>query len=268
MDERLNPVPVGVPGELLIGGAGLARGYRHRPKLTQEKFIPSPFGEGRLFRTGDRVRYQPDGSLEFLGRIDHQVKIRGFRIELGEIEAALSAHPAVKEAVVVVREDQPGDKRLVSYVVGEVEASELRAHLKRLLPEYMVPAFFVSIESLPLTPNGKIDRKVLPVPGRSGLKPAENVAPRTPIEETLVEIWSDVLKVESVGITDHFFDLGGHSLLITQVASRINAEFGVSIPLRELFSRPTVEALAELILETLASEDDEIALLLAELENA
>ncbi|HEY9856591.1 MAG TPA: amino acid adenylation domain-containing protein [Stenomitos sp.] len=269
LDAELQPVPVGVPGELLIGGAGLARGYLNRPELTTEKFIPNPFGEGRLYRTGDRIRYLPDGNLEFLGRIDRQVKIRGFRVELGEIESTLAKHPSVLDVVVVAREDMPGDKRLVAYIVlGEAtDIAELKGFLKQHLPEYMVPSAFVTLDAMPMTPNGKIDRKALPAPDQSSLVQRDYVAPRTPIEQALAEIWADVLKVDRVGIHDHFFDLGGHSLLVTQVASRIYEAFGVSLAVRDLFMRPTVAALADLIFETMASEDDEIALLLAELEN-
>ncbi len=206
-----------------IGGAGVARGYLNRPELTAEKFIPDPFSAepgARMYKTGDLARYRPDGNIEFLGRADHQVKIRGFRIELGEIEAALGQHPAVREAVVLAREDAPGEKRLVAYVVAGARAADdddLRRFLKEKLPEYMVPAVFVLLDALPLMPNGKIDRRALPAPDRS--RPELDkafVAPRTPTEELLAEIWAQLLDIERVGVHDNFFDLGGHSLLATQ----------------------------------------------------
>jgi len=246
VDASLRPVPVGVPGELLIGGEGLARGYLGRPALTAERFIPDPFGAGeRLYRTGDLARFLPDGEIEYLGRIDHQVKIRGFRIELGEIEAALLKHDSVREAVVVAREAAAGDLRLVAYlsgVDGNVPAvPELRAYLKETLPEHMIPSLFVALERLPLTPNGKVDRKALPAPEQSRPDTGEGyVAPRGPVEEMLAGIWSEVLGAERVGAEDNFFDLGGHSLLVTQVASRVRTAFGVELPLRALFENPTI----------------------------
>src|SRR5918992_3507675 len=195
LDHHLRPVPVGVPGELHLGGIGLARGYLQRPELTAEKFLPHPFSERpgeRLYRTGDLARYLPDGNLEFLGRLDHQVKVRGFRIELGEIEACLGGHPGVREAVVVVREDHPGEKRLVAYVVGAEEPEALRGYLRAKLPEYMVPTAFMQLAALPLTPNGKVDRKALPAPERVGAEGYE--APRTPTEECLAGIWGGGLR--------------------------------------------------------------------------
>ncbi|MGD1020131.1 MAG: amino acid adenylation domain-containing protein [Verrucomicrobiia bacterium] len=253
LNSLLHPVPIGVPGELYIGGAGVARGYLNRPELTAEKFVPDPFRVlpgARMYKTGDLARYRPDGNIEFLGRADHQVKIRGFRIELGEIEAALGQHPAVREAVVVAREDAPGEKRLVAYVVPEREplptTTDLRNFLKEKLPEYMVPAVFVLLDALPLMPNGKIDRRALPSPDRS--RPELDkafVAPRTSTEESLAEIWAQLLNIERVGIHDNFFDLGGHSLLATQLVSRIREGFQVEIPLRRLFEVPTVAGLAE-----------------------
>jgi amino acid adenylation domain-containing protein len=271
LNPLLHPVPIGVQGELYIGGTGVARGYLNRPELTAEKFIPDPFSAAlgaRMYKTGDLARYRPDGNIEFLGRADHQVKIRGFRIELGEIEAALGQHPSVREAVVLAREDTPGDpstslrtdpsaslragKRLVAYVVAEREplptTTDLRNFLKAKLPEYMVPAVFVLLEALPLMPNGKIDRRALPSPDRS--RPELDkvfVAPRTPTEELLAEIWAQLLDIERVGVHDNFFDLGGHSLLATQVVSRIRETFQVEIPLRRLFEVPTVAGLAESI---------------------
>ncbi|MBW8879249.1 MAG: amino acid adenylation domain-containing protein, partial [Acidobacteria bacterium] len=245
VDGELGAVPVGVGGELLIGGVQVGRGYLSRPDLTAEKFIPDPFsGEpgSRLYRTGDLGRWLPGGELEYLGRIDHQVKLRGFRIELGEIESQLRSQGVVKEAVVVAREDRPGDKRLVAYVVGreDLATERLREYLASKLPEYMVPSAFVVLDWLPLTPSGKVDRRALPAPelGERG----EYVAPRTEVESRLCEIWEELLGVERVGIEDNFFDLGGHSLLATQVVSRVRAEVGVEVPLRTVFEHPTVAA--------------------------
>jgi amino acid adenylation domain-containing protein len=246
LDAAGRPVPVGVPGELLIGGVGVARGYLDRPELTAERFVPDPFSDeagARLYRTGDLARWLVDGRMEFLGRNDFQVKIRGFRIEPGEVEAALASHAGVREALVVAREDRPGDRRLVAYVVGDVETDALREHLRRELPEYMVPAAFVPLERLPLTPSGKVDRKALPAP-EYGAAEETYVAPRTPVEEMLAEIWAEVLRLERVGVEESFFDLGGHSLLATRVVSRIRAVFGVELPLRALFEGPTIEELA------------------------
>ncbi len=265
LDQYLQPVPIGVPGELYIAGVGLARGYLHRPELTAERFIAHPFSAvpgARLYRTGDLARYLPDGNLangnlEFLGRLDHQVKIRGFRIECGEVEAALLAHPAVAQAVVVAREEAPGERRLVAYLVATGEAptaSELRAHLRRSLPEFMVPQAFVPLAALPLTANGKVDRQALPAPGRARPElEADFVAPRTPAEELLAGIWATVLGVERVGVYDHFFELGGHSLLATQVVSRVRDAFGVELALRTLFATPTVVGLAEELKAALAA---------------
>jgi amino acid adenylation domain-containing protein/non-ribosomal peptide synthase protein (TIGR01720 family) len=242
--------PVGVPGEIHVGGAGLARGYLERPALTAERFVPDPFGGGageRLYRSGDLARRHPDGSLEYLGRIDHQVKIRGFRIELGEIEAALAAIAGVREAVVVAREDRSaggtGGLRLVAYLAGEISADALRQSLRERLPDYMVPAAFVSLPELPLTPNGKVDRKALPAPeGQGGRE--DHLAPRTPVEEVLAGVWAELLGLDRVGATDSFFDLGGHSLLATRVMSRLRAAFGVEMPLRDLFEAPVLADLA------------------------
>ena len=219
LDPRGQLAPIGVPGELYLAGDGLARGYLNRPELTAEHFLAGPFeGGARLYRTGDRVRWRADGKLEFLGRLDNQVKLRGFRIELGEIEAVLKEHPSVAQGVVVLREDRPGDRRLVAYCVSSRNAvwnvSELSRHLRTKLPDYMVPAVFVRLEALPLTPSDKIDRRALPLP--DDLRPQLEtgyVAPRNPIEEQLASIWCKVLGVERVGIHDNFFDLGGHSLL-------------------------------------------------------
>lgn len=254
LDGRLQPVPIGVSGELYIGGDGVARGYLNRPELTAEKFIPDPFRaepRARLYRTGDLARHLPDGELEYLGRIDHQVKLRGFRIELGEIETVLGQRAGVREAAVIVREDTPGDQRLVAYTTAAAgqpapTGEELRDYLKGKLPEHMVPTAFVALDALPLTPNGKVDRKALPAPdhARAG---ANYTAPQTPGEEALAEIWAAVLGVERVGVYDNFFELGGHSLLVTQVVSRVRETLGVELPLRSLFESPTVAGLAETI---------------------
>jgi amino acid adenylation domain-containing protein len=245
LDRRLRPVAVGVPGELCVGGTGVGRGYLRDPKRTAEVFVPDPFSPepgARLYRTGDSVRWLADGSLEFIGRLDHQVKIRGHRIELGEIEAALRAHESVSAAVVVAREEA-GDKRLVAYVVGAgVTALGLRAGLKERLPKYMIPSSFVMLDELPLTPNGKVDRKALPAPD-SGQAGAEYVAPRTDVEEAIASIWSELLGVSRVGVNDNFFDLGGHSILAMQLAARVHNAFGVRLPLRTVFESPTVAGL-------------------------
>ena len=280
LDERMHPAPIGVPGELYVGGAGLARGYLDDPALTAERFVPNPFGiagagEGqepraknqepdaesaelktqhatrkthspRLYRTGDRARWLPDGMVEFVGRIDHQVKIRGFRIELGEIETLLCSHEAVREAVVVAREDTPGDKRLVAYAVptAEVAVAELREFLRERLPGYMIPAAFVLLEGLPLTPNGKVDLRVLPLPSADRQESAATyLAPRSEFEHTIAAAWQSALKVEKVGIHDNFFDLGGHSLLMVQVHTQLREVYG-QLTLIDMFRHPTVSALA------------------------
>ncbi|MBW4678524.1 MAG: amino acid adenylation domain-containing protein [Microcoleus vaginatus WJT46-NPBG5] len=253
LDAQMQPIPIGVPGELHIGGAGLSRGYLNRPELTAEKFIANPFSQdsnSRLYKTGDLARYLPDGTIEYLGRIDNQVKIRGFRIELGEIEADLSQHPDVEEAVVIAREDEPGEQRLVAYLVGNeaLKASELRSVLKEKLPEYMVPAAFVFLPSIPLTSNGKVDRRALPVPDSSRRELTSTfISPRNPIEEVISGIWAEVLHVDRVGIHDNFFELGGHSLLATQVISRLREALQIELPLRYLFESPTVAGLSERI---------------------
>ncbi|WP_051852859.1 non-ribosomal peptide synthetase [Streptomyces aureocirculatus] len=263
LDTYLQPVPVGVPGELYVAGAGLARGYVRRPGLTAERFVPDPFGAPgeRMYRTGDVTRLRPDGNLEYLGRADDQVKIRGFRIEPGEVESALAAHPGLAQAAVVVREDRPGDRRLVAYcvpvagagpaagsapAVGAVPApgeAELRAHLARALPAYMVPAAFVPLARLPLSPNGKLDRRALPVPDDAGGRQAGR-EPRTPTEAALCELFADALGVPRVGVDDGFFDLGGHSLLAVKLVSRVRAALGVPLGIRAVFEAPTVAALA------------------------
>ena len=256
LDNYLQPVPIGVPGELHIGGAGLARGYLNRPELTKQKFIPNPFsdeppGGSRLYKTGDKARYLPDGNIEFIARIDNQVKIRGFRIELGEIEATLSEHPEVREAVVIVREDIPGDKRLLAYIVPEAEelgAIVLRSFLKSKLPDYMVPSAFVFLEAIPLTANGKIDRRALPAPDTENLsESASLIPPRSNTELQLCQIWSEVLNVSPVGVTNNFFDLGGHSLLAVRLMARIESQLGIHLPLATLFTEPTIESQAQVL---------------------
>ncbi len=267
VDERMQPVPAGVPGELLIGGLGVAQGYLDRPELTREKFIADPFGTrpgGRLYRTGDLARWRRDGTLEVIGRIDHQVKLRGFRIELGEIESVLLARDDVAEAVVVCREDRPGDKRLVAYVVptagAAVDAAALRATARERLPDYMVPSAWMALERMPLTPNGKVDRRALPPPEGDDAEALAYVAPRTPEETDLAEIWAEVLGKPRVGVHDNFFDLGGHSLLANQLVSRMQKRFGTDIGLRMVFEAPTVAQFAEKLLQMRLGGIDETAL--------
>ncbi|WP_315863871.1 non-ribosomal peptide synthetase [Crinalium epipsammum] len=286
LDEYLQPVPIGVVGELYISGDGLARGYLNRAELTAEKFISNPFSKDSplssllpplplsLYKTGDLGRYLADGNIEFIGRIDNQIKIRGFRIELGEIESVLCQHPEVREAVVVAIEDIPGEKRLVAYFVLNVEMldktslhndnakstppihplirggklRELREFLKQKLPGYMIPSDFVMLDTLPLTQNGKVDRKALPQPDFSNFNLHEDyIAPRTSVEEVLVEIWAKVLGKQQVGVHDNFFELGGHSLLATQLSSRIRDRLQVELAVRQLFETPTVASLAKYI---------------------
>ena len=253
LDARMEPVPVGVTGELYIGGEGLARGYLGRPELTAERFIADPFGAGeRLYRTGDLVRYLADGSLEYVGRGDEQVKLRGYRIELGEIEAALQSAAEVKEAVVIVREDRPGEKRLVAYVVGEgpgeLKSIELRAGLRKKLPEYMMPSVFVRLAELPLTPNGKVDRRALPPPdgNRPNLE-TKCVLPRNEAEEIIAAAWREALKLDQIGIHDNFFDLGGHSLLLVQIHCRLQEAFNREFSIIEMFRHTTIDSLSNFI---------------------
>ncbi|MCY1022277.1 non-ribosomal peptide synthetase [Pyxidicoccus sp. MSG2] len=254
LDGELQPVPVGVPGELYIGGDGLAVGYLHRPELTSERFLPNPFAlepGARMYRTGDIARYLPDGRIEFLGRADHQVKIRGFRIETGEIEARLLEHSTVKEAVVVAREDVPGDRRLVAYVVPAAgaapETEALRGFLSERLPVHMVPSAVVVLDALPLSPNGKVDRKALPAPTDARVPQTAPAAPRDAVELRLVELWEGLLNVRPVGIDQSFFALGGHSLLAMSLLSQISKRLGRTLPLSVLFTHPTIERLAELL---------------------
>ncbi|MEH1895039.1 MAG: amino acid adenylation domain-containing protein [Nostoc sp.] len=261
LDSQLQPVGIGVPGEIYIGGDGLAREYLNRPELTQEKFIPNPFSSqpgDRLYKTGDKVRYLSDGNIEFLGRIDYQVKIRGFRIELGEIETVLSQHPLLQESVVLVREDTPGDKRLVAYLVPALHrlygklvqklVPQVREYIQQKLPDYMVPQAFVVLNALPLTPNGKVDRRALPTPDTATRNLSTGfVLPRSPIEAQLAQIWSEVLGVERIGVKDNFFELGGHSLLATQVLSEINSAFELDLSIQMMFESPTVAGIAAYI---------------------
>jgi natural product biosynthesis luciferase-like monooxygenase protein/amino acid adenylation domain-containing protein/FkbM family methyltransferase len=262
LDAWMEPAPAGIPGELYVAGASLARGYLDRPEPTAERFLPDPFsGEagGRMYRTGDRVRWLADGTLEFLGRTDHQLKVRGFRVEPGEVEAALERHPGVREAVVHAREDAPGEKRLVGYVVpaagARVRPAELRDHLLASLPDYMVPGAFVVLERLPLTPSGKTDRRALPAPDLAGAAEHGYAAPRTPVQEVLAAAWAEVLGVERVGVEDDFFALGGHSLLAARVVSRVRDALGVELPLPVVFAAPTVAGLARRV-EALLRDGD------------
>ena len=255
LDRQGEPVPIGVPGELFIGGDGLARGYLNRPELTAERFVSSPLeGGARMYRTGDQVRWLPDGTLEFLGRLDDQVKLRGFRIELGEIEAALAGHPAVSRCAATVHQDSPGDKRLVAYWLGRTDAAansgDLREYLRARLPDYMVPAAFVQLHALPLTVHGKINRRALPAPDPT--RPDAGlgyVAPRSTLEARLAQIWAEVLRLERVGIHDNFFDLGGHSLLAMRLLSAVEQAFPVRLPLVALFRHPTIAQLEGMIRE-------------------
>jgi acyl-CoA synthetase (AMP-forming)/AMP-acid ligase II/acyl carrier protein len=265
LDRHQQVVPVGISGEIYIGGEGLARGYLNRPDLTADHFIPHPFSEepgARLYRTGDIGRYLNDGEIEYLGRADQQVKVRGYRIELGEVEAVLSEHPSVKTAVVMVREDVPGDKRLAAYLVMEsgepVKIDDLRRYLRERLPEYMIPSALVTLEELPLTSNGKVDRAALPAPEQVE-RSIEVVGPRTPVEELLVNLYAEVLHVERVSIEDNFFDLGGHSLLATQLVSRIREVFQLEVPLRALFDYPTVAELSAVLEGTIIKEVESLS---------
>jgi len=259
LDDRMRPTPLGVPGGLYIGGSGLARGYLQRPDLTADRFVPNPFSHNpgeRLYKTGDLVKHRSDGQLQFIGRIDNQVKIRGYRIELGEIESVLNEHAAVAATSVVVHDFSAEDKRLVAYIVWKEtdhSSGELRVYLSSRLPQYMIPSVFIEIDKLPLTQSGKVDQRALPIPRIANDElQTIYVGPRTPLEETLVEIYADVLKIEQVGINDNFFELGGHSLLAVQFISRVRKAFSIELPLRRLFEQPTIAGLVELIEEELA----------------
>jgi amino acid adenylation domain-containing protein len=252
LDANGNPVPIGVPGELYVGGTGVATGYLKRPELTAERFVPDRFSDqqdARLYRTGDVVRYRADGMIEYLGRVDHQVKVRGFRIELGEVESVLTSHAAVIQAVVAAREDRPGDHYLAAYVrlVGAPAPSEVefRAFLKERLPEYMIPSTFTELEVFPLTPNGKIDRRKLPEPGGRRPGPGSSLAaPQSELERTIAQVWRDVLRLDEVGVDDNFFDLGGHSLLLVQVQTRLRETLEREVPIVEMFQYPTIRTMA------------------------
>jgi amino acid adenylation domain-containing protein len=266
LDPHGEPVPAGVRGELYIGGAGVARGYHARAELTAERFLADPFQPGgRMYRTGDLVRVRADGLLQFEGRGDDQVKLRGFRIELGEIETTLAEHPGVGQVLACVREDTPGDQRLVAYHVGDVAIDELRELAQRRLPAHMVPGAFVALDELPLTPNGKLDRTALPAP-RAGA--VATLAPRTPLEQQLASLWSEVLGTDGIGVHDSFFALGGHSLLVTKMLARLREALGVEVPLRGVYESPTIAELARLVGAALIEAEglDELELLLAELE--
>jgi len=256
LDAQLDPVPVGVAGELYIGGNGLARGYLNRPDLTAEKFIVSPFHEeesgARLYKTGDLARYLENGEIECLGRMDHQIKLRGFRIELGEIESVLNSHPSVRQTVVVARENGASEKRLVAYLVAElgstISVDELRKFAERKLPEYMLPSQFEFLETFPLTPNGKVDRKALPTPNDAILaQRKEYVAPRDAVESQLVEIWQSILSIRTVGIKENFFELGGHSLLVARLLAQIDRAFGKKLSMATILLAPTIEQQAAAI---------------------
>jgi acyl-coenzyme A synthetase/AMP-(fatty) acid ligase/acyl carrier protein len=252
LDRRMQPVPLGVAGELYIGGVQVGRGYVGRDDLTAERFVPDPFAAvpgARLYKTGDLARLLPDGAIEYLGRIDFQVKIRGFRIELGEIEAVLGRHPEVRQCVVLARADKSGEPRLVAYVVPRQQAPatpELERHLSRSLPAYMMPAHFEILPELPLTASGKLDRLALPAPDVAARR-AAYVAPRNPLEQALAAIWAEVLKLERVGIEDNFFELGGHSLTATQIVSRVRARWGTELPVASVFTHRTVASLGALV---------------------
>jgi acyl carrier protein len=264
LDDALRPVPVGIPGELYVTGGGLARGYLNRPGLTAERFVASPIGPpgSRMYRTGDVVRWTADGELTFVGRADDQIKIRGFRVEPGEIETVLARNPKVGEVVVIAREDEPGYRQLVAYVVpaaGEAPSTgELRAFLARSLPDYLVPSAFVTLDELPLSPNGKLDRGALPEPTGVEL-PAEYVPPRTDTERALAEIWAEVLRVARVGVEDNFFALGGDSVRSLHVTSRTKAAFDITLTPRDVLTTRTVSALAELVEEKILRELEQIA---------
>lgn len=269
LDRYLQPVPIGVPGELHIGGIGVAKGYLNRLDLTEQKFIADPFSQddsGRLYKTGDLARYLPDGNIEFLGRIDHQVKIRGFRVEIGEVEAVLNQHPQVREAVVIARLDSSGNNQLVAYMVSSLDPNtashDLRSFLKDKLPDYFVPAVFVSLENLPLTPNGKVDRKALPSPDLRLSMQANYVPPRDKIELQLTQIWEEVLEVSPIGVRDNFFDFGGHSLSAITLMTRIEQQFDKNVSLAALFQHPTIDQLATLLRSSVGSHTSSIVVAL------
>jgi acyl carrier protein len=255
LDQNGEPVPIGVSGELYVGGAGLSRGYLNRPDLTAERFLPHPFSKEpgwRVYRTGDVGRYLPNGDIEYQGRSDRQVKIRGFRIELGEIEAVLTEHEEIREALMVARDEEAASRQLIAYLVMEpgkaANIESVHRLAKERLPAHMVPAFFVVLDKFPLTANRKIDHRALPAPPKSRPALAEAfIAARTETEKKLAAMWGDVLGRDEIGIYDNFFDLGGHSLLATQIMSRVSDAFKINLPLRCFFDKPTVAGLAEFI---------------------
>ena len=250
LDTHLHPVPIGVPGELYVGGIGVGRGYLNRPQLTDAKFIPNPFSSNpkeRLYKTGDLGRYLPDGNIEFLGRIDNQVKVRGFRIELGEIEAALKSHPLVKQAVVITTEENTSSKRLVAYVVAnsEITTQQLREYLRAQLPHYMVPNTFVTLDRLPLTPNGKIDRKALPTPDINLTRSHEYVPPQTETEKHIAAVLQEVLQLGKVSINDNFFELGASSLTLVTINIKLRQILSIELPLVDMFTCPNIKTLSQ-----------------------
>jgi amino acid adenylation domain-containing protein len=254
LDRHMQPVPIGVPGELYVGGAGLAREYLNRPELTKERFVPNPFSDeidAQLYRTGDLVCFLHDRDIEYLRRIDQQVQIRGFRVELGEIESVLTEHKEVVQGVVVVREDQPGDKRLVAYFIPAskhtLSITELRKHLQKKLPEYMIPQQFVEMDSMPVTPSGKLDRRALPVPQEESKTEEVYVAPQSEVEKIIAGIWQELLHVKTVGVRDSFFELGGHSLLLVRMLDKLQELFEKEVSVVDFFRYPTVEMLAKFL---------------------
>jgi acyl-CoA synthetase (AMP-forming)/AMP-acid ligase II/acyl carrier protein len=254
LDGNLEPVPIGVAGELYVGGAGLGRGYLNRPELTMERFIPDPFSQrpgARLYKTGDVARFLPNRDLEYLGRADQQVQIRGFRVELGEIESVLAENEAISQVVVVVREEQRADQRLVAYFVPapdrEVDIPELRTHLGARVPEYMIPQYFVELEAIPLTPNGKVDRRALPEPQVDRQAEESYVAPRNQVESAIARVWQELLNTKNVGIHDNFFELGGHSLLLVRMVVKLQETFRKELSIVEMFRHPTIAALGSFL---------------------
>jgi acyl carrier protein len=262
----MQPQPIGVAGELYIGGVQLARGYLHRPDLTQQVFVANPFSDtagARLYRSGDLARFRADGAIEYIGRNDSQVKIRGLRIELAEIDTVLSRHPSVDRCVTIVREDRSNDQRLVAYIVlqaaGVLDEKAVRQFLHATLPDYMVPQHLVEMESLPLSSSGKIDYRALPQPKVSGLDQADFIAPANDIEMMLAQVWCEVLELERVSTRDNFFDIGGHSLSATQMLARVRQDLELNVPLRSFFSETTIEGLASLIDRMLTEQLEQLS---------
>jgi acyl-coenzyme A synthetase/AMP-(fatty) acid ligase/acyl carrier protein len=271
LDDAHRLAPVGVAGRLFVAGAGVARGYVGKPEITAERFLANPFAGAleRMYDTGDLARWLPDGTLEFLGRVDEQIKLRGYRVEPGEVEAALRAHPDVREAIAIARPGAAGEMRLLAYCTGEsaLDQDTLRSHLQDWLPEYMLPEAIAILHELPRTPSGKVDKLALPDPDLAHARSAEHIAPRTPLEEAVAAIWAQVLGLPQVGVEDDFFALGGHSLLATQVVAQVRSDFAVDLPLHSLFTCPTVASLAAEIVSMMGdSEQEETARLMAELE--